>query len=159
MTDTVQTGAPLPEPMSRNTVLRVDNLVKEFPITKGVFFRKQIGSVKAVSGISFHVDDGETLGLVGESGCGKSTTARCVLRLIEPTSGSVWYQSGSDGGVSEAIDIASALAGSSSAARSAFSTDSSNSPSRRCVVASLIKMLASPGAAAWALSSSFREAA
>ena len=55
--------------------MRVNHLVKEFPISKGVFFKKQVGAVKAVSDISFEVKQGETLGLVGESGCGKSTTA------------------------------------------------------------------------------------
>jgi oligopeptide/dipeptide ABC transporter ATP-binding protein len=73
-------------------LLRVHRLVKHFPITKGVFWRKQVGAVQAVSDISFDVHRGETLGLVGESGCGKSTTARCVLRLLEPTSGEVLYR-------------------------------------------------------------------
>ncbi len=104
----------LPDPASRTAgseapVISVRNLVKEFPITKGIFIRKQVGAVHAVSGISFDVFDGETLGLVGESGCGKSTTARCILRLIEPTSGEVWYTAEGDGsGPTEAIDIASA---------------------------------------------------
>ena len=96
---------------TRDVLLRVDNLVKHFPITKGVFVRKQIGAVQAVSGVSFEVRRGKTLGLVGESGCGKSTTARCVLRLLEPTSGDVWYQaegSGDDSVPPEAINIASA---------------------------------------------------
>jgi oligopeptide transport system ATP-binding protein len=93
-------------------LLRVHRLVKHFPITKGVFWRKQVGAVQAVSDISFDVRRGETLGLVGESGCGKSTTARCVLRLIEPTSGEVLYRAQGitdhpDAGV-ETIDIASA---------------------------------------------------
>jgi oligopeptide transport system ATP-binding protein len=74
-----------------DTILRVDHLVKEFPITRGVFFKKQVGAVHAVADISFEVKRGETLGLVGESGCGKSTTARSILRLLEPTSGEVWY--------------------------------------------------------------------
>ena len=60
-----------------DVLLDVRNLVKQFPITRGVFFKKQVGAVQAVSGISFKVRRGETLGLVGESGCGKSTTARC----------------------------------------------------------------------------------
>jgi oligopeptide/dipeptide ABC transporter ATP-binding protein len=94
-----------------DTLLRVDNLVKHFPITQGIFRRRQIGAVQAVSGVSFEVNRGETLGLVGESGCGKSTTARCVLRLLEPTSGDVWYQaegSGDNELPPEAINIASA---------------------------------------------------
>ena len=110
MTDTIEPLASSPPPLTSDQVLRVDNLVKEFPIKRGLFIRRQIGSVQAVSDISFEVKEGETLGLVGESGCGKSTTARCVLRLIEPTSGSVWYQERSTAAApaTEAIDIATA---------------------------------------------------
>lgn len=72
-------------------LLEVRNLVKHFPITKGIIMSKQIGSVKAVDGISFVINRGETLGLVGESGCGKSTTGRLILRLIEATSGQVIF--------------------------------------------------------------------
>ncbi|MFS8535292.1 MAG: dipeptide ABC transporter ATP-binding protein [Limnochordales bacterium] len=72
-------------------LLEVKNLVKHFPITKGIIFSRQVGSVKAVDNISFHINPGETLGLVGESGCGKSTTGRLILRLIEPTSGEVKF--------------------------------------------------------------------
>ena len=74
-------------------LLEVSGLVKHFPVTRGIVFRHQIGTVKAVDDISFAVDRGETLALVGESGCGKSTTARAVLRLIEPTAGSVRFDS------------------------------------------------------------------
>jgi len=71
-------------------VLEVRDLVKEFPVRAGLL-RRHIGEVHAVSGVSFAVAPGETLGLVGESGCGKSTTARCLLRLVEPTSGAVRF--------------------------------------------------------------------
>lgn len=73
------------------TLLEVDNLKKHFPITGGVFGR-EIGEIKAVDGISFTLKKGETLGLVGESGCGKSTTGRMLLRLIEPTEGTVTFE-------------------------------------------------------------------
>ncbi len=72
-------------------LLEVENLVKHFPVTKGIITRHQIGTVKAVDGVSFSVDRGQTVALVGESGCGKSTAARAVLQLLEPTSGSVRF--------------------------------------------------------------------
>ena len=71
-------------------LLRVKDLVKQFPI-KGGPFGRTVDKVHAVDGVSFELAPGETLGLVGESGCGKSTTGRCILRLIEPTSGEVWF--------------------------------------------------------------------
>jgi len=73
------------------TLLSVRKLRKHFAVKGGVFSR-EIERVHAVDGVSFDIGKGETLGLVGESGCGKSTTGRCILRLIEPTSGEVWFQ-------------------------------------------------------------------
>jgi oligopeptide transport system ATP-binding protein len=73
-------------------VLSVRHLVKYFPITRGIILRKQIGTVKAVDDVSFELRRGETLGLVGESGCGKTTTARTILRLEKPTSGEAIYK-------------------------------------------------------------------
>ena len=70
---------------SSETLLKVENLSKHFPITKGVF-RRQVGTVKAVDGISFEIKERETLGLVGESGCGKSTAGRVILQLYPATS-------------------------------------------------------------------------
>jgi len=70
-------------------ILRVEGLVKHFPVSSGVVMQKRIGAVKAVDDISFSISPGETVALVGESGCGKSTTGRLVLRLLEPTAGTV----------------------------------------------------------------------
>ncbi len=77
--------------VKQEVLLEVKDLVKHFPIRQGIIFSKQVGAVQAVDGISFDVNKGETLGLVGESGCGKTTAGRCILRLIEPTSGQVWF--------------------------------------------------------------------
>ena len=78
--------------MTGEPLVEVRDLVKHFPLTKGVIFQRQYGAVRAVDGVSFDVYEGETLGLVGESGCGKSTTARLITRLLDPTSGSVRYR-------------------------------------------------------------------
>ena len=77
--------------MAETPLLRVKNLKKYFPIRGGLFSR-EVARVHAVDDISMEILKGETLGLVGESGCGKSTTGRCILRLIEPTAGEVWFE-------------------------------------------------------------------
>jgi oligopeptide/dipeptide ABC transporter ATP-binding protein len=73
-------------------LLEAKNLVKHFPVTKGLIFMRQVGAVKAVDGINFTINKGETFGLVGESGCGKTTTSRLILLLESITSGSVLYE-------------------------------------------------------------------
>jgi oligopeptide transport system ATP-binding protein len=73
-------------------LVQVQDLKMHFPVTKGIIFQRQIGAVKAVDGVSFTIKKGETLGLVGESGCGKSTTGRAILQLHRPTSGHVLFQ-------------------------------------------------------------------
>ena len=76
---------------TNNVLLEVNNLKKYFPVTRGVFSRV-VNHVKAVDNISFNIKSGETLGLVGESGCGKTTVSRLILRLLEPTEGSVFFE-------------------------------------------------------------------
>ena len=78
--------APTSEPL-----LRTDRLQVHFPITEGLIIERRVGAVRAVDGVSLEVHPGETLGLVGESGCGKSTFARAVIRLVEPTGGSIHF--------------------------------------------------------------------
>jgi peptide/nickel transport system ATP-binding protein len=73
-------------------LVRVQGLVKHFPITQGIVFQRQVGAVHAVDGVSFDIYEGETLGIVGETGCGKSTTARLITRLLDPTSGTIEYR-------------------------------------------------------------------
>jgi oligopeptide/dipeptide ABC transporter ATP-binding protein len=91
------TSEPQPAPAppgvtpSSDDLLVVEDLKKHFPVTRGIVFQRQIGAVKAVDGVSFTVRRGETLGVVGESGCGKSTMARCVMKLLEPTDGKVIF--------------------------------------------------------------------
>ena len=86
---------------ANDTLLEVKSLKRYFPIEKG-FWRKVVGYVKAVDDIDLYIKEGETLGLVGESGCGKTTTGRCILRAIEPTEGEILFKTEND----EMIDIA-----------------------------------------------------
>jgi oligopeptide transport system ATP-binding protein len=83
----VETPAPAPD-----ALLSVRGLVKHFPLTRGILIKKKIGNVQAVDGVSFDLYKGETLGLVGESGCGKSTVARVLLRLYEATAGEAFFK-------------------------------------------------------------------
>jgi len=76
----------------KEILVQVEDLKMHFPITQGIVVQRQVGAVKAVDGISFFVREGETLGLVGESGCGKSTTGRCIVQLYRPTAGEVYFQ-------------------------------------------------------------------
>ena len=74
-----------------DVLLEVENVTKHFPITQGIVFKKEVASVKALDGVSLTVRRGETIGIVGESGCGKSTLARVIMRLLEPTSGTIRF--------------------------------------------------------------------
>jgi peptide/nickel transport system ATP-binding protein len=78
-------------PPSGEVLLNVQGLEKHFPVTRGIFVRRKIGAVKAVDGLTFSVNKGETLGVVGETGCGKSTMGRLLSRLLEPTGGSITF--------------------------------------------------------------------
>ena len=93
MTDSnTATDGPLTSiPNMDGTILEVRNLTKYFPIKRGLL-KREVGSVKAVDDVSFNIREGETLGLVGESGCGKTTSSRCILRAIEPTSGEILFR-------------------------------------------------------------------
>ncbi len=75
-----------------NTLVEVKNLKMHFPIEEGLLFKRQVGAIRAVDGIDFSIRRGETMGLVGESGCGKSTTARCIAQLHKPTDGEVLFE-------------------------------------------------------------------
>ena len=77
---------------TREHLLDVRDLKMHFPITRGIIFQRQVGAIKAVDGLNFSMVKGETLGLVGESGCGKSTTGRAILQLYRPTNGEVYFE-------------------------------------------------------------------
>jgi oligopeptide/dipeptide ABC transporter ATP-binding protein len=77
---------------STGPLVRVRDLVKHFPLTRGIIFQRKIGAVRAVDGVSFDIERGETLGIVGETGCGKSTTARLLMRLLEATAGQIDFE-------------------------------------------------------------------
>jgi oligopeptide/dipeptide ABC transporter ATP-binding protein len=88
---TAETASVSVPDLGGNELLAVENLKKHFPITQGIIFQKQVAAVQAVDDVSFTVRKGETLGVVGESGCGKSTMARCVMKLLEPTAGRIVF--------------------------------------------------------------------
>ena len=90
MTDDETAAMDSPEPSS-DALLQIRGLKKHFPITSGIIFKRKVGAVKAVDGITLSVGKGETVGLVGESGCGKSTAGRSITKLLEPTEGSVIF--------------------------------------------------------------------
>src|SRR3982074_3013575 len=73
-------------------LLVVEDVKKYFPITRGIIFQKEVASVKAVDGVSFTLQEGGTLGTGGESGCGRSTLARCIMRLLDPASGRIIFR-------------------------------------------------------------------
>jgi peptide/nickel transport system ATP-binding protein len=84
---TEPTPAPAGEPL-----VKIEGIKKFFPITRGILFQHRVGDVHAVDGVDLQINAGETLGLVGETGCGKSTLARVVMRLFDPTGGKIWFQ-------------------------------------------------------------------
>src|SRR5687768_301670 len=92
MSQAAPTAVPTPQPAAGEPLVEVQNLTKYFPITQGIIFQKEVGRVHAVEDVSFALYPGETLGLVGESGCGKSTTARLVTKLLAPTSGTIKFE-------------------------------------------------------------------
>jgi oligopeptide/dipeptide ABC transporter ATP-binding protein len=90
-TETQGQAAAAQRQTAGDELLVVEDLKKHFPVTRGIIFQKEVASVKAVDGVTFTVKKGETLGVVGESGCGKSTMARCIMRLLEPTAGRIIF--------------------------------------------------------------------
>ncbi|MGZ8481737.1 MAG: ATP-binding cassette domain-containing protein, partial [Candidatus Limnocylindria bacterium] len=85
-------GTPAPVPArAGQPLLRTEDVKVHFPITEGLSFERRVGAVRAVDGVSLEVHPGETLGLVGESGCGKSTFARAVIRLVDATAGKIFF--------------------------------------------------------------------
>ncbi|MGB3513827.1 MAG: dipeptide ABC transporter ATP-binding protein [Microcoleaceae cyanobacterium] len=77
---------------NQTNLLRIENLQMHFPVTKGIILQKKVGVIKAVDGLNFTIKRGETLGLVGESGCGKSTTGKAILQLSPPTAGKIYFE-------------------------------------------------------------------
>ena len=92
MTTTESQGTNTRQAVDQRVLLEARDLKKHFPVTRGLIISRAVGWVKAVDGVSFQLEQGRTLGLVGESGCGKSTTAKMLLMLERPTSGSIWFQ-------------------------------------------------------------------
>jgi oligopeptide/dipeptide ABC transporter ATP-binding protein len=92
LASTEQVIRQTPLELRGDELLVVEDLQKYFPVTRGIIFQKEVASVKAVDGVSFALREGETLGVVGESGCGKSTMARCIMKLLEPTGGRIQFR-------------------------------------------------------------------
>ncbi|OIP66968.1 MAG: peptide ABC transporter substrate-binding protein [Oscillatoriales cyanobacterium CG2_30_40_61] len=90
MVNTLETK--LKSPQKNTPLMRVENLQKHFPVMEGILLQRQVAAIKAVDGITFNINRGETLSLVGESGCGKSTTGRMILQLARPTGGKIYFE-------------------------------------------------------------------
>ena len=93
MTDTQQavSASPVDSSVGEDAFVQIRNLMMHFPVTEGTIVQKTVAHVKAVDGVSFNINRGETLGLVGESGCGKTTVGRCILQLERPTAGEIMF--------------------------------------------------------------------